>query len=219
MGNTFAETRHTETASAGVLTVFVVEDDPLDRDFLAMLLGRRGYQLQCFPSAELFLEQARPDWAGCVVTDHRLRGMTGCELLVESRKRQLSLPFLIISAYGDLAVVRQVFHCGAEDFLEKPIDANELFLQIDKALAAETCRLDAERESSRLDSILEPLTERERDVAVLACQGVANRDIAQRLGISHRTVEAHKARVIVKLGAKTSADLIRLGNRIDPPAA
>jgi RNA polymerase sigma factor (sigma-70 family) len=207
----------------GRLTVFVIEDDPLDRDFMALLLGRRGYPLQCFASAEAFLDAARDNWAGCVLADHRLRGMTGCELILEARQRRIQMPVLIVSAYGDISVVRQVFRCGAVDFLEKPIDANELFAQIDKALASERLRLDTESAAARRETVLEALTEREREVALLACQGIGNRDIAQRLGISHRTVEAHKSRVIAKLGAKTSADLIRLGNLIDggepnPPA-
>jgi RNA polymerase sigma factor (sigma-70 family) len=214
-----ARTDHSDLQSR--LTVFVVEDDPIDRDFIALLLGRRGYPLQCFPSAESFLDAARDDWAGCVVADHRLRGMTGCDLLVEARQRGLGLPFLIVSAYGDVSVVRQVFRCGASDFLEKPIDVNQLFEQIDRALAGEPQRLELADETARRRVALEPLTEREREVAILACQGIGNRVIAERLGISHRTVEAHKSRVIAKLGARTSADLVRFADQIqaaDAPA-
>jgi RNA polymerase sigma factor (sigma-70 family) len=217
-----SEVRSTRAESSDLqsrLTVFVVEDDPIDRDFIALLLGRRGYPLQCFPSAESFLDAAREDWAGCVVADHRLRGMTGCDLLVEARQRGLGLPFLIVSAYGDVSIVRQVFRCGAADFLEKPIDVNQLFEQIDKALAGEPQRLELADETARRKVALEPLTEREREVAILACQGMGNREIADRLGISHRTVEAHKSRVIAKLGARTSADLVRFADLIQPAEA
>lgn len=199
------------------LTVFVVEDELLDRDFLALFLGRRGYQVQCFPNAESFLANAGPETAGCVVVDYRLTGMNGIELVEEAQRRGLVIPFLVCSGYGDIRVVRQAFHSGAIDFLEKPIDITLLFTLVDKAFASESARLDQAARTAQRDSMLEPLTDREKEVAILACQGINNRDIALQLNISHRTVEAHKSRVIDKLGARTSADLIRMGSLIEAP--
>ena len=199
------------------LTVYVVEDDLLDRDFLTLFLGRRGYQVQCFPSAETFLSSIGPDAAGCVLADFRLTGMTGTELVAEAQRRGVEMPFVISSAYGDINIVRQAFHNGAIDFLEKPVDVNLLFSLIDKSFVLDAARLDRASRTAQRDSLLEPLTDREKEVAVLACQGISNRDIALQLNISHRTVEAHKSRVIDKLGARTSADLIRMSSLIEAP--
>lgn len=202
-------------ASESLLTVFIVDDDPLDRDRLAILLGRCGYRLRLFPSAEAFLEAAGPGMVGCVVADLRLPRMSGLELLAAARAKALTLPFLVVSAYADINSVRQVFHQGAVDFLEKPVATKELLDAIEKCFQLERQRLAAESMNARRGEFLDLLSERERQVATLAARGNSNREVGDQLGISHRTVEVHKARIMSKLGIRTTAELIRIASQFD----
>lgn len=207
-----------KNAGEPLLTVFIVDDDPLDRDRLAILLGRCGYRLRLFPSAETFLEAIEPSMTGCVVADLRLPLMSGLDLLETTRARGLALPFLIVSAYGDINAVRKVFHKGAVDFLEKPIETRELLEGIEKCFCLERQRQVADAASSQRNGFMEALTERERQVATLAAQGNTNREVGEQLGISHRTVEVHKARIMSKLGVRSTAELIRLSSLLDASA-
>jgi RNA polymerase sigma factor (sigma-70 family) len=197
------------------MTVFIVDDDPLDRDRLAILLGRCGYRLRLFPSAEAFLDAAGPGMLGCVVADLRLPRMSGLELLAAARAKALAVPFLIVSAYGDINSVRQVFHRGAVDFLEKPVATKELLEAIEKCFQLERQRIAAESVNARRADFLDALSERERQVAALAARGNSNREVGEQLGISHRTVEVHKARIMSKLGIRSTAELIRIASQFD----
>lgn len=202
-------------ASESLMTVFIVDDDPLDRDRLAILLGRCGYRLRLFPSAEAFLDAAGPGMLGCVVADLRLPRMSGLELLAAARAKALAVPFLIVSAYGDINSVRQVFHRGAVDFLEKPVATKELLEAIEKCFQLERQRIAAESVNARRADFLDALSERERQVAALAARGNSNREVGEQLGISHRTVEVHKARIMSKLGIRSTAELIRIASQFD----
>ena len=197
-----------------LLTVFIVDDDPLDRDRLAILLGRCGYRLRLFPSAEAFLEVADETMVGCVIADLRMPRMSGLEMLVESRNRGLKLPFMVVSAYGDINCVRQVFHQGAVDFLEKPVDTRELLGTIEKCFLIERQRLASAAANVQREDFLDVLSDREQQVARLAARGHSNREVGEQLGISHRTVEVHKARIMSKLGIRSTAELIRLASEI-----
>lgn len=218
-GNGAAETAPVASAlelnDDPLLTVYVVDDEALDRDRMAILLGRCGYRLRLFPTAEAFMAVASPDMVGCVVADFRLPLMSGLDLLVAARAKGLTLPFLIVSAYGDIKAVRQVFQEGAVDFFEKPVDTKDLLGGIEKCFILERQRLAAESASARRKDFLDALTEREREVATLAARGQTNRDVGEQLGISHRTVEVHKARIMAKLGIRSTAELIRIASQFD----
>lgn len=203
------------SANESLLTVFIVDDDLLDRDRLAILLGRCGYRLRLFPSAESFLEAAGPNMVGCVVADLRLPRMSGLELLTLAREKAMTLPFLVVSAYADINSVRKVFQEGAVDFLEKPVETKDLLAGIEKCFQMERQRIAAESAIARRDDFLDALTERERQVAGLAARGLSNRDVGEQLGISHRTVEVHKARIMNKLGIRTTAELIRVASQVE----
>lgn len=207
----------TKSAGEPLMTVYVVDDDPLDRDRLAILLGRCGFRLRLFASAEAFLDAIEVGMTGCVVADLRLPLMSGLELLDAARGRGIALPFLVVSAYGDINAVRQVFHQGAIDFIEKPVQTHDLIAGIEKCFALEKQRLEADASNNQRDNLLDALTERERQVALLAAQGNSNRQVGDRLGISHRTVEVHKARIMSKLGIRSTAELIRLASSLDNP--
>jgi len=187
------------------LTVYVVDDDAPVRDALALMLSLSGHASALFADAETFLDAWRPEWAGCVIADLRLPARSGIELQAALRARGSRLPFIIITAHGDVASARAAFQAEAVDFLEKPFDHAQLRAAIDNAFSRESLRLTRVRENARLAA----LTAREREVLELAAQGLHAKEIAARLGISPRTVEVHKTRIMDKLGVRNVAELVR----------
>jgi hypothetical protein len=192
------------------LTVYIVDDDASIRDSLSLMLGLAGYRVSLFADAESFLAACQPGWAGCVVADLRMPGMTGIDLQAELKQRGSPLQFIIITAHGDVATARTAFQAQAIDFLEKPFDHTELIKAIETAFTAEQRRLDEDRQSSADREKIAALTGREREVLQLAARGYHAKEIARDLGISPRTVEVHKARIMAKLGARNVAELVRL---------
>jgi len=192
------------------LTIFVVDDDPSVRDALGLLLGVRGYRTAMFASGEDFLKAWKPEWAGCLLVDIRMNGMDGLTLQQELNGRGSRLPVIIVTAHGDVSQARAAFKANASDFLEKPFDDVKLIGAIEEALSrAQRQRDDQQRKSRSLD-LLRELTPREREVMELVVTGQHNRDIGPALGISVRTVEVHKARLMSKLGVDNVADLVRI---------
>jgi len=196
-------------------TVFLIDDDPGVRDSLTLLLSLKGIRTQPFATAESFLETYRPEWAGCVLTDLRMPGMTGLELQSMLRERRLDVPVVVLTAHGDVATARAALKNGACDFLEKPIDDATLIEVLHNALRVDRERRAAVKARSSADRRMERLTEREREILTLLAAGHQNRQIAAQLGISPRTVEVHKARIMEKLGCRSLADLIRLNLAAD----
>ena len=191
------------------LTVFVIDDDAAVRDSIALMLGLAGYRTSVFADAEAFLAAWKADWAGCVVADVRLPGQSGVELQDALRKRAISLPFVIITAHGDVATARAAFRSQAVDFLEKPFDNAQLFAAIETAFGLEEHRIQRD-EGQRSDSEkLARLTARERQVLEQAALGLHAKEIGATLGISPRTVEVHKTRIMEKLGVRNVAELVR----------
>jgi len=190
--------------------VYVVDDDASIRDSLALMLGLAGYATRLFADAESFLVAFEPRWAGCVVADLRLPGLSGVELQSRVRERGSAIPFVIITAHGDVPAARAAFLGQAVDFIEKPFDDGQLRRAIDTAFALETERLGS-AELRRADAAkLERLTAREREVLEHAVNGLHAKEIASRLGISSRTVEVHKMRIMEKLEVRNIAELVRL---------
>jgi len=145
-----------------------------------------------------------------VVADLRMPGMTSIDLQADLKQRGRPLQFIIITAHGDVATARTAFQAQAIDFLEKPFDHTELIKAIETAFNAEQRRLDENRQSSADREKIAALTGREREVLQLAARGLHAKEIARDLGISPRTVEVHKARIMAKLGARNVAELVRL---------
>jgi RNA polymerase sigma factor (sigma-70 family) len=200
------------------LTVFVVDDDASVRDSLALLLGLAGYRTALFADAEAFLQAYRPDWAGCVVADLRLPGRSGIELQAELHARGSALPFVIITAHGDVPTARTAFRAQAVDFLEKPFDQGQLHAAIETAFALEENRMRRSETRHREAEKLAALTQREREVLDLAARGLHAKEIARALGISPRTVEVHKTRIMAKLGTRNVAELVRFALAAGSPA-
>lgn len=193
-----------------VSTVFIVDDDLSVRDSLSLLLSLKGYRTACFACAEDFLRTEPRDAVGCVIADIKMPGMGGLELQEELANRGWPLPVIVITAHGSVAAARQAFRAAAVDLLEKPFDDDQLVAAVEAALVRERSRVVAQSEQVRRDAMMAALSERERDVAELLVQGIHNRGIGEQLGISPRTVEIHKARILAKLGVRTTAELIRL---------
>lgn len=202
-------------------TVFIIDDDSSVRDALTLLLSLRGNVCAAFASAEDFLSALQADWRGCVVADIRMSGMSGLELQALLRERSLPLPVIVITAHGDVAAARQAFMADAVDFIEKPFDGEQLLGAVEAALAqlrAATAppaapmpaECGSEGARAETDAALSP---REQEVMGLLVQGLHNRRIAEELGISHRTVEVHKARILEKLGARSVVELVRIADR------
>jgi len=191
-------------------TVFIVEDDPSVRDALALLLGLHGYPVAMFGDAESFLNARRPDWCGCALIDIRMPGMDGLALQRLLLESGCSLPVIVMTAHGDVESAREAFRSQAVDFLEKPIDHEKLVSAINDAFSRQAATQDAEDRQTQFSHLLSKLTPREREVMELVVVGRHNREIAELLGISARTVEVHKARMMTKLGVECVADLVRM---------
>ena len=191
------------------LTINIIDDDPSIRDSLALMLGLSGYRVALFADAESFLTAWQPDWRGCVVTDLRLPGLTGTDVQEELARRGSTMGVIIITAHGDVATARRAFRAEAVDFLEKPFEHAELVRAIDQARAR-----DAARQTQGGDALMQErlasLTQREREVLGHVARGLHAKEIARSLGISPRTVEVHKARLMAKLEVRNVAELVRL---------
>ena len=192
------------------LTVFIVDDDPAVRDALSLLLGIQDYRVAVFGDAESFLKAYKSTWRGCLVLDIRMPGMDGLTLQKHLAQLGSELPVIIMTGHGDVASAREAFRAFAVDFLEKPLDHRKLLAAIADAFSRQRTRLVAEMNRSEIERLLARLTPREQEVMAWVVAGQHNRDIAAELGISPRTVEVHKARMMDKLGVSNVADLVRL---------
>jgi RNA polymerase sigma factor (sigma-70 family) len=192
------------------LTVFIIDDDAAVRDSVSLLLSLRGYRTASFACAEDFLRACDPGWAGCVIADIKMPGMSGLELQAELQKQGIGLPVLIMTGHGDVMSARAAFKCHAVDFLEKPFEDEQLVAGVESAFTRERERLCSAAERSRRELVVADLSQREREVLALLTRGMPNRSIAEELDISPRTVEVHKARVMSKLGVHNLAELVRM---------
>lgn len=191
------------------LVVYVVDDDASIRDSLALMLGLGGYATRLFADAESFLAAFDEQWSGCVVADLRLPGMSGVELQAQVRQRASPLPFVIITAHGDVPAARAAFQAQAVDFIEKPFDDAQLRTAIDTAFALERQRIEGAQIRRADTEKLARLTSREREVLEYAARGLHAKEIAAALGISSRTVEVHRTRIMEKLEVRNIAELVR----------
>jgi RNA polymerase sigma factor (sigma-70 family) len=197
-------------APGPVGTVFVVDDDPAMRDALGWLLRSAGHTVEAFPSAEAFLAADDPERPGCLVLDVRMPGMDGLALQAALNARGASRPAVILTGHADVALAVQAVKAGAVDFLEKPFDDAVLLARVAEALAADDRLRVAQAEREAVRDRLAALTPREQEVLELIVAGHANKEIAAVLGVSPRTVEVHRARVMEKTGAQSVAELVRL---------
>lgn len=190
--------------------VYVVDDDLSARNSLCWLLATEGVASCAFDSAESFLDHWRSDWSGCILVDVRMPGKSGLQLQEELNARNNLMPVIVLTGHADVPIAIRAMKQGAYDFLEKPYSDEELLTSIKTALELGRQIEDAEFEKNRVALALEKLTEREREVMCLVVEGNTNKDVAARLGISEKTVEVHRARVMEKTAASSLSELVRI---------
>ena len=191
-------------------TVFVVDDDPGVGDSISLLLRSVGLPAKIFLSANEFLEAYDPDKPGCLVLDVRMPGMSGLDLQDRLQEMESILPIIFVTAHGDVPMAVNAVKAGAVDFIQKPFRDQELLDKIQEALEVDA-RIRAERTNlAKIRSRLESLTPRETEVMGLVVAGKPNKNIARALGISQRTVEIHRARVMEKMKVRSLSMLVQM---------
>jgi RNA polymerase sigma factor (sigma-70 family) len=190
--------------------VFVVDDDDAMRESLEFLLESVGIEARSFESALEFLEFYRPEMGGCLLLDVRIPGMGGLELQEKLRERGCRIPVIIMTAYADVPMAVRAMRAGAVDFIEKPFNDQQLLDRVHQALEHEIRIRREQREKAPLRSRFEQLTPREREILELVVEGHLNKQIASQLGLSIKTVEQHRARVMAKTGSGSLAELVRM---------
>jgi two-component system response regulator FixJ len=192
-----------------ILRVALIDDDAAVLDSLSLYLRRENFDVACFDSAESFLVAGESPF-DCIVSDVRMPGLSGLDLVQRLADGRRAAPLILITGHGDVVMAVKAIKLGAFDFLEKPFDEHRLVeaIRLAGTKAAEKTREDAHiiELRARIDS----LSERQREVYDLAVRGISNKEIADRLGISIRTVEIHRAWMMARMGARNLAELVRI---------
>ena len=191
-------------------TVFIVDDDAAIRFGMAALMDSVNLQHEIFESADEFLEKVTGQRPGCLVLDIRMPGLGGLELQEELIKLGNTLPIIFITGHGDVPMAVDAMQKGAVDFIQKPFRDQDLLDRIREAIETDEQRREEQQAHSEIASRLEKLTKREREVFELVVTGKPNKVIAYELGVSQRTVEIHRARVMEKMQARSLADLVKM---------
>jgi FixJ family two-component response regulator len=188
----------------------VVDDDPDVRDGIAMLLRASQHPVDACASGEELLARLTPDARGCVLLDVRMPGLSGIEVQHEMLRRALHQPVVFLSGHGDIPMAVRAVRAGALDFLEKPAGERQLLQAVQGALEAERERRRVAARTRRRRARVAALSPREAEVAGLLARGLRNPEMARRLGLSERTIEMHRARLLRRLGARTTAEAMRI---------
>ncbi|MDD2661121.1 MAG: response regulator [Methylococcales bacterium] len=188
--------------------VYLVDDEFSVRDSLRLLIESTGQTVSSFESAEAFLKSYDNKEPGCLLLDIRMPSMNGLELQEDLLKRKISIPIIFLSGHAGIPDSAKAFRSGAVDFLEKPFDNEILLERIEEAIKKDIASRNLSNERLLIQNRLDALTLREHEVLSLVVCGYSNKEIAKMLGISNRTVEAHRARIMEKMQAESLADLI-----------
>jgi two-component system response regulator FixJ len=193
--------------------IFIVDDDPSVRDALSVVFTLEGYHVTSFGEGGAFLSAARARTPACILLDVHMPGRSGLDILKELNALHYGAPIFIISGQGDIPMAVDSIKNGALDFIEKPFDADTVVARVREAVEA-WARRAANDDASDIMSLRfrdhQSLTPREREVLAQIAGGASNKEAGRRLGISPRTIEVHRARIMEKLGAKNAADLVRI---------
>jgi two-component system, LuxR family, response regulator FixJ len=198
-----------------ISTVFIIDDQSSIRHALGEMLSVFGYNVEAYESADSFLRALDPSRHGCVIADVRMPGMDGIELVRELARRQVLLPIVVISGHADVPMAVAAIKAGAEDFIEKPIDDAQLVAAINRGLARAYAKQRLQERVQDVRNRFKQLTPREVEVFDLVIEGYTSEAIAERLGISTRTVEGYRVQIMGKMQAESVATLVRLAIRLD----
>lgn len=200
-------------------TVYVVDDDEAVRDSVQWLLEGQDFRVRCFESAETFLARYDPREVACMIVDIRMNGMSGLELQDRLVERGSPLPIAIITGHGDIPLAVDTMKKGALDFIQKPFKEEQLISLVERMLEQARANFSEQQQTASRDGLLAKLTGREAQVLERIVAGRLNKQIADDLGISIKTVEAHRANIMEKLGANTVADLLKIALKQAPARA
>jgi FixJ family two-component response regulator len=218
-----AEASTMDQHGSGVLTkprgmVYVVDDDDAVRDSMRWLLEGNGFSVRCFADAENLLRGLPQERQSvCLVLDVRMPGMSGIELHEKLLHQDVNLPVIFVTGHGDVPMAVESMKRGAVDFLEKPFNDVELCALIDRALQNAAKSSDESGAQQRAQAGYEKLSTREREVLTLIVKGRLNKQIADDLSISIKTVEAHRANIMDKMAVRNMAELMKLALRVSTP--
>jgi len=193
--------------------VHIVDDDAAVRDSLSLLLRTVGLPSRTYASADEFLVAYMPEEVSCLVADIRMPGLSGLELQQELLERHADVPIIFITGHGDVPMAVNAMKSGALDFIQKPFRDQDLLDRIHHALQQAKAARNARLETTTIQERFSALTPREREVMDKVVSGCANKVIAMDLGVSQRTVELHRARVMQKIGVRSLAELVRLAQK------
>jgi len=200
--------------NADTSVVYVVDDDAAVRNSLVLLLKSVSLAATTFDSARQFLEGVPADATGCLVLDIRMPGMSGIELQQQMKQRGYTLPIIFITGHGDVSMAVNAMREGALDFIEKPFRDQELLDRIFQGLEKDRERRRAVDETGHIRERFTALSPREHEVMLRIARGQANKVIAIELGLSERTVEIHRAKVMHKTGARSLAELVGMAAKL-----
>lgn len=189
---------------------YIVDDEEFVREALARLLASAGIESVGFPSAEAFLDAWRPGLRGCVVLDLRMPGVDGLEMQARLADADFDLPILFLSGSADVPSAVRALKAGAADFLSKPIEGRDFIARVRAALEADASNAQQRARLGELQARLDHLTSREREVLSGLLSGLSNREIALDLGISVKTIEVHRSRLMHKVGVQSFAELVQI---------
>lgn len=188
--------------------IYIVDDDPAVRDALSVLLNMEGYVVETFSDGDAFIKSASKSVPACIMLDVHMPGRSGIEILKALNAENYPAPIFIISGQGDIPMAVEAIRNGAFDFIEKPFSAETVLVRVRESLAAMKQRETSENTLSFPGA--DQLTRRELEVLKEITDGASNKEAGRSLGISPRTVEVHRARIMEKLGARNAADLVRI---------
>ena len=195
-------------------TIFVVDDDPSVREAFGNLLESVGFEAHLFSSTEEFRSSELPDVPSCLLLDLQLPGANGLDFQQALMRAGISIPIIFVTAYGDVPSASRALKAGAIEFLMKPVQKHELLTAIEQALKHDRAERVARAEFSALKSRFDELTARETEVLHLVTDGLTNKEIADRLGISEVTTKMHRGQVMRKMNAASIADLVRMSDKL-----
>ena len=194
--------------------VFVVDDDPSIRSSLKLLFGTIGLRVESFESTGQFLQRELPDAPCCLVLDVRLRGLSGLDFQSELAARNIDIPIIFVTGYGDIPMSVRAMKGGAVEFLTKPYRDQDLLDAVRVALERDSARRDQEFEVKELRQRFDSLSQREKEVISLVVTGMLNKQIASQLGTAENTIKVHRSRAMEKMRAQSLADLVRMIERL-----